>query len=141
MKTIKYKFADGTVSEVEVSNELFAIHEEMAKAERRNHWKNTRRHDLLSTLNESDIDIPDDDDDIPTVLIEQEHGQFLIRHWKNLDKALELLPSDQSKIIELVFYQCKPIREIAEEKGIHRKSVHEQLAWALKKLLVILKKL
>jgi len=141
MKIIKYKFADGTVSEVAVSDELLAIHEEMEKAEKRNHRKNTRRHDLLSVLNENEIDIPDDDDDALTVLIEQEYGKILKRHWGNLHEALKLLPPMQREIIEQVFFQNKSILQIAEEKGVHNKSIYERLDWALKKLLKILQKL
>ena len=43
MQTIKYKFADGTTSTVEVSDELHAVHLEIVQQEKRNHWRETRR--------------------------------------------------------------------------------------------------
>ena len=134
MKTIRYKFADGTVSEARVSDELFAIHEEMVEAEKSNHRKNTRRHDLLSALNENEIDIPNDDDDAPTTLIEQEHGEFLIRHWKKLNKALEVLSSEQRKIVQGVFYEKRPLIAVAEEMGITYQAIQNRLKRILEKL-------
>jgi len=61
MKTITYTFADGSTQTVEVSDELYAAHEQEVQAEKRNHWKNTRRHISLTYLNEYEIDIPDSD--------------------------------------------------------------------------------
>ena len=47
MQTIKYKFADGTTNEVEVTEEIYLIHLELLQQEKRNHWKETRRHTSL----------------------------------------------------------------------------------------------
>ena len=44
MQTIKYTFADGTTSEIEVTDELYALHLVLVQQEKRNHWKETRRH-------------------------------------------------------------------------------------------------
>lgn len=41
MQTIKYKFADGTTNEVEVTEEIYLIHLELLQQEKRNHWKET----------------------------------------------------------------------------------------------------
>lgn len=38
MQAIKYTFADGTTSEVEVSDELYALHLQLLQADKRNHW-------------------------------------------------------------------------------------------------------
>ncbi len=43
MPTIKYKFADGTTSEIEVTDELYALHLQLVQEEKRNHWRETRR--------------------------------------------------------------------------------------------------
>ncbi len=50
MQKIKYEFADGTTSEIEVTDEIYALHLELVQQEKRNHWKETRRHTSLSTL-------------------------------------------------------------------------------------------
>lgn len=47
MQTIKYKFADATTNEVEVTEEIYLIHLELLQHEKRNHWEETRRHTSL----------------------------------------------------------------------------------------------
>lgn len=37
MQTIKYTFADGTTNEVEVTDELYAMHLQLVQEEKRNH--------------------------------------------------------------------------------------------------------
>ena len=56
MQTIKYIFADGTTSEIEVTDEFYALYAELVQQEKRNHWKETRRHISLDYLNENGID-------------------------------------------------------------------------------------
>ena len=57
MKTISYTFADGTVSEHEVSDELSAAIAEMETQERRNNKRETRRHTSLDYLSDKGIDL------------------------------------------------------------------------------------
>ncbi len=47
MHLIKYKFANGTTIEIEVTDKLYNIHLELLQQEKRNHWKETRRHSSL----------------------------------------------------------------------------------------------
>ena len=47
MQTIKYTFADVTTNEVEVTEEIYLIHLELLQQEKRNHWRETRRHTSL----------------------------------------------------------------------------------------------
>ena len=56
MQIIRYIFSDGTTSEVEVSDEFFILHLQLQQQEKRNHWKETRRHISLENLNENGID-------------------------------------------------------------------------------------
>ena len=56
MQTIKYRFADGTASEIEVTDEFYTLYAELVQQEKRNHWKETRRHISLENLNENGID-------------------------------------------------------------------------------------
>ena len=39
MQKIKYTFADGTTSEIEVTDELYSLHLELVQQEKRNHWR------------------------------------------------------------------------------------------------------
>ena len=55
MQTIKYIFADGTTSEIEVTDEFYTLYAELVQQEKRNHWKETRRHISLNYLNENGI--------------------------------------------------------------------------------------
>ena len=57
MQTIKYRFADGTASEIEVTDEFYTLYAELVQQEKRNHWKATRRQISLENLNENGIDI------------------------------------------------------------------------------------
>lgn len=56
MQTIRYIFADGTASEIEVTDEFYTLYAELVQQEKRNHWKETRRHISLENLNENGID-------------------------------------------------------------------------------------
>lgn len=47
MHLIKYKFANGTTIEIEVTDKLYNIHLELLQQEKHNHWKETRRHSSL----------------------------------------------------------------------------------------------
>ena len=56
MQTIKYIFSDATTSEIEVTEEFYTLYVELVQQEKRNHWKETRRHISLENLNENGID-------------------------------------------------------------------------------------
>lgn len=56
MQTIKYRFADGTAGEIEVTDEFYTLYAELVQQEKRNHWKETRRQISLENLNENGID-------------------------------------------------------------------------------------
>ncbi len=48
MQTIKYTFADGRTSTVEVSDELYSLHLEIVQQEKRLHWRVTKHNISLS---------------------------------------------------------------------------------------------
>ena len=56
MQIIKYRFADGTTSEIEVTDEFYMLYAELVQQEKRNHWKETRRHTSLNYLMENGRD-------------------------------------------------------------------------------------
>lgn len=59
MQTIKYRFADGTTSEIEVTDEFYTLYAELVQKEKRNYWKETRLHISLDNLTEQGIDFAD----------------------------------------------------------------------------------
>ena len=75
MPTIKYKFADGTTSEIEVTDELYALHLQLVQEEKRNHWRETRRHTSLEYLNENGIDFESPAADPLSVLLRSENEE------------------------------------------------------------------
>ena len=128
MKTIQYKFNDGTISEINVTDELYALHLELLQEEKRNHWKETRRHISLEYLMEQGADIADHDSGDPlSALIEKTDDE-------RIKTALSYLSDKQRSLIEKVFYNDLSLREIARQTGISHQALSQQLATIYKKL-------
>ena len=119
MKTIQYKFNDGTTKEISVTDELYALHSELLQAEKRNHWKETRRHTSLDYLMEQGADFADGNDDPLSARIKT---------------ALSSLTDKQRALIEKVFYQDMSLREIERQTGVSHQALSQQLATIYKKL-------
>ena len=117
MPTIKYKFADGTTSEIEVTDELYALHLQLVQEEKRNHWRETRRHTSLEYLNENGIDFESPAADPLSVLLRSENES---------DK--------QKRLVQAVFYEGKSLREIARQSDISHQALSKQLATVYKKI-------
>ena len=128
MKTIQYKFNDGSIKEINVTDELYALHLELLQEEKRNHWKETRRHISLDYLMEQGADIADHRDGDPlSALIEKTDDE-------KLKNALSYLSDKQRSLIEKVFYNDLSLREIARQTGISHQALSQQLATIFKKL-------
>ena len=128
MKTIQYKFNDGSTKEISVTDELYALHLELLQEEKRNHWRETRRHISLEYLMEQGVDIADHDSGDPlSALIEKTDDE-------RIHKALSLLSDKQRSLIEKVFYNDLSLREIARQTGISHQALSQQLATIYKKL-------
>ena len=133
MQTIKYRFADGTTSEIEVADEFYTLYAELVQQEKRNHWKETRRHISLDYLNENGIDFASPAADLLSVLIQQEDE-------KQIHKAMAALSDKQKDLAEKVFFKGMTLTAIAKEKGISQPAITQQLATVLKKLKKLLEK-
>ena len=128
MKTIQYKFNDGTTKEISLTDELYALHLELLQEEKRNHWKETRRHISLEYLMEQGVDIADHDSGDPlSALIEKTDDE-------RIKTALSYLSDKQRSLIEKVFYNDLSLREIARQTGISHQALSQQLATIYKKL-------
>lgn len=128
MKTIQYKFNDGTTKEISVTDELYALHLELLQEEKRNHWKETRRHISLDYLMEQGADIADHDSGDPlSALIEKTDDECI-------KTALSYLSDKQRSLIEKVFYNDLSLREIARQTGVSHQALSQQLATIYKKL-------
>ena len=128
MKTIQYKFNDGSTKEISVTDELYALHLELLQEEKRNHWKETRRHISLEYLMEQGVDIADHDSGDPlSALIEKTDDE-------RIKTALSYLSDKQRSLIEKVFYNDLSLREIARQTGVSHQALSQQLATIYKKL-------
>lgn len=128
MKTIQYKFNDGSIKEISVTDELYALHLELLQEEKRNHWKETRRHISLEYLIEHGADIADHDGGDPlSALIEKTDDE-------RIKTALSYLSDKQRSLIEKVFYNDLSLREIARQTGVSHQALSQQLATIYKKL-------
>lgn len=128
MKTIQYKFNDGSTKEISVTDELYALHLELLQEEKRNHWRETRRHISLEYLMEQGVDIADHDSGDPlSALIEKTDDE-------RIKNALSYLTDKQRALIEKVFYNDMSLREIARQTGVSHQALSQQLATIYKKL-------
>ena len=133
MQTIRYIFSDGTTSEVEVTNEFYTLYAELVQQEKRNHWKETRRHISLNYLLDNGIDFADNAADTLATLIQNEDE-------KQIHKAMAALSDKQKDLAEKVFFKGMTLTAIAKAKGVSQPAVTQQLATVLKKLKKLLEK-
>ncbi len=127
MPTIKYTFADGTESEIEVTDELYALHLQLVQEEKRNHWRETRRHTSLNYLMELGVDFTDTAAD-PVAAVELREDD------ERIHKAIAALSERQQKLIYTVFYEGKTITQAARELGLNKSSISRQLQTIYKKI-------
>ena len=128
MQTIKYTFADGTTSTVEVSDELRAVHLEIVQQEKRNHWRETRRHTSLYYLMENGIDFEDRRSDSPLESYIRKENITSIR------KAISMLTPKRQELIYKVFFLGKSFSAIAKETGVSKSAVSRQMQTVYKHL-------
>lgn len=127
MQVIVYKFVDGTTNEIEVTDELYLIHLELVQMEKRNHWRETRRHTSLNYLIENGIDFEDKSADTLAIIIRRENIE-------RVHKALLTLSDKRCELVHKVFYEEITMRAIARERGVSHSSISQQMATIRKHL-------
>ncbi len=127
MSKIKYTFADGATSEIEVTDELYALHLQLVQEEKRNHWRETRRHTSLNYLMELGVDFTDTAADPVAAALLREDDE-------RIHKAIATLSERQQKLIYAVFYEGKTITQAARELGLNKSSISRQLQTIYKKI-------
>ena len=127
MQKIKYEFTDGTTSEIEVTDELYALHLQLVQEEKRNHWRETRRHISLNYLMEMGVDFADTAADpfAAAVLREDE---------ERLKKAISKLLPEQRELLRQVYFEYIPQTEIAAKQGVTKKAINNRLSRILQRL-------
>ena len=127
MQKIKYVFADGTTSEIEVTDKIYALHLELVQEEKRNHWRETRRHISLNYLSDKGIDIESNAAD-PLDDCEQCDNE------ERIHNAIKHLSDKQQRLLRAVFVEGKTITQAAKELGLNKSSISRQLQTIYKKL-------
>lgn len=121
MRVILYKFVDGTVNAVEVTEELYLIHLQLVQMEKRNHWKETRRHTSLYYFTEMGIDFEDKHTESPLdICIRKESIE-------QVHKALSTLTDKRQALVHNVFYEETSMREIARQSGLCHSAISQQM--------------
>ena len=120
MSKIIYKFSDGSISEIEVSDELYALHLQLLQEEKRNFWKETRRHISLNYLNELGVDFEDSQAEVLSTLIRKEDDE-------KLHKAIAALLPEQQSLVKKVFFEEKTITEIAKAENVGKSAIANRL--------------
>lgn len=127
MQKIKYTFADGTTSEIEVTDEIFALHLQLLQEEKRNHWRETRRHTSLNYLMEMGVDFADTAADPFAAAVLREDDE-------RIHNAIKHLSDKQRALLKKVFNQNMSLREIARQTGVSHQALSKQIAVIYKKL-------
>ena len=96
MKTITYKFADGTESTVEVSDEFYLLYQEIEKADELLERKHSRRNQSLDRSVDNGWDVADPSADVPTIFEINERNSQLYA-------AISTLAPEQQTLINQVF--------------------------------------
>ena len=131
MPVIRYQFCDGTVTEAEVSEELYFQHLLLEKKDALTKRKETRRHQSLDKSLERGFDFPDD-----RVNVEEEAA--FKEAAERLHKAMSKLLPGQRELIRRVYFNEEKMSNIAREEGVDAGSIRHRLRRAvsmLKKLL------
>lgn len=124
MKEYIYRFADGTKSVVEVSDELYAFLKEEDKREKFGNRRETRRHVSLDELAESGIE--------PPVFDKYDYDKsFANMLSEKLHKAIKNIDAERKDLLYAVFYERKKLKEIAEEQKV----LPQVISWRLRTTL------
>ena len=127
MQKIKYEFADGTTSEIEVLDEIYAVHIELANEEKRNNMRETRRHTSLTYFDNLGIEFESNTADPLSALIRRDDEE-------RIHNAIKHLSDKQQKLLCAVFVEGKTITQAAKELGLNKSSISRQLQTIYKKL-------
>lgn len=137
MKTIRYKLADGRITEIEVKDEVAEVYEQILAYEKKVNRKETRRHISLNLMQEAGFDFADDYTDIE-ISIEREATYAAemkrdeaedIAQKRELKKQRakldgKLTPRQAQAYFEFIYLKLKKV-EIAKNMGVTEGAVRK----------------
>ncbi len=127
MQVIIYKFVDGTTNAVEVTEDIYLIHLELLQQEKRNHWRETRRHTSLYYFTDMGIDFEDKRIDLFAEIVRKENAE-------RVHKALLTLSDKRRELIKKTYFQDMSFRAIAKEQGLSKSAISQQMKTVYKQL-------
>ena len=127
MQVIIYKFVDGTTNAVEVTEDIYLIHLELLQQEKRNHWRETRRHTSLYYFTDMGIDFEDKRIDILAEIIRKENAE-------RVHKALLTLSDKRRKLVQNFYYEEMTMRQIASQEGVSHTAISQRMKTIRKRL-------
>lgn len=128
---IKYTFANGDVTEIEVSEEIGAVVLDLDRQEYNTNHRETRRHCSLEAL-DLDGNLLPSKDNVEMDFIRKEDGA-------KLRDAISRLNPRQQKLIKAIYFEGQKVTDLAMEEGVHWTAITHAVERALKKLEKILK--
>lgn len=127
MKTYTYKFADGSKSTVEVSDEIYDILIEMDKQEKYGNRRETRRHISLESLMEQGLE--------PSIIDDYfAESRVINMNNERLQEGIKQLLPAQQELLYKVYVDQLTVTEIAKSEGVAVCSVSKRLGRIHKKL-------
>ena len=120
MQVIIYKFVDGTTNTVEVTEEIYLIHLELLQQEKRNHWKETRRHTSLYYFTDMGIDFEDKRIDLFAEIVRKENAE-------RVHKALMTLSDKRRDLVRKFYYEEMTMRQIASQESVSHTIISQRM--------------
>lgn len=133
MQKITYEFNDGSTQTITVTDEFYEQYQALVQQEKRNHWRETRRHISLNYLNDNNIDFADNMVDLEWLII-------MANSIPNLPQAIAKLSADQQKLLKQFYYDKISLRSLAKQTGVSPSALSQRLATIHHKLQTILEK-
>lgn len=127
MEKIKYIFSDGTIKEIEVSDEFKERYETIKKSEALSNRRHNRRNQSLERSLDNGWDIEDPSADFDLRLEVEEQNEELY-------EAIFKLKPDEQFIIQQVFFERVTKVELAKRLRVSRRAIHKRLVTILGKL-------
>jgi RNA polymerase sigma-70 factor (ECF subfamily) len=123
---ILYQFADGKISEIEVSDELGELLLGLDRQEQNNDRRETRRHVSLSGMDYEGGLFASDSDTADQAALNME--------LDSLRRAMDALSPRQRDLVRKVFFEGRSIASVAREEKVDESSVRERLRHIYKKI-------
>ena len=127
MQVIIYKFVDGTTNAVEVTEDIYLIHLELLQQEKRNHWKETRRHTSLYYFTDMGIDFEDKRIDLFAEIVRKENAE-------RIHKALLTLSDKRRDLVRKFYYEEMTMRQIASQESVSHTAISQRMKTIRKRL-------